>query len=119
MNSKFSDDLLAILDDISDGVVSLDRKGKYLSINKAAAEIFRGLYRDPQSIIGKAVWEVFPEAKNTIVEREILRALQDQTTIQYEFLYPPNQRWYETKGYPSPEGVILVFRDITSRKASA
>ena len=119
MNLKFSDDLLAILEDISDGVVSLDREGKYLSINKAAAKIFRGLNRDPQSINGKRVWEVFPEAKDTIVEREIKRALKDQTSIQYEFLYPPNQRWYETKGYPSPQGVILVFRDITDRKASA
>ena len=68
-HSKYSDELLAILDAISDAVVSLDREAKYLSINKAAEEIFRQLKRAPQAMIGKSVWEVFPEVKGTVVER--------------------------------------------------
>ena len=58
-HSKFSDDLLIILEGISDGVVSLNREAKYMSINRAAAEIIRRLNRDPSAIIGQSVWKVF------------------------------------------------------------
>lgn len=117
MHSKFSDDLLTILDGISDGVVSLDREAKYMSINRAAAEIFRRLNRDPNAIIGQSVWQAFPEVKGTIVEKEIKRSLENGVRIEYEFWFPTDKHWYEVQGYPSTEGVILVFRDITNRKA--
>jgi PAS domain-containing protein len=112
---KFSDDLMAILQGISDGVVSLDRDAKYLSINKAGAEIIRQLGRNPDDLIGVSVWDAFPEVRGTIVEREIKRSLANGVRIEYEFLYPPNQHLYHVQGYPSTEGVILVFRDLTSR----
>ena len=79
---------------ISDGVVSLNREAKYMSINRAAAEIIRRLNRDPSAIIGQSVWEVFPEVKGTVVEKEIKRALENGVRIEYEFLYPPDHRCY-------------------------
>ena len=113
---NFSDDLLAILEGVSDGVVSLDRDAKYLSINKAGAEIIRQLGRNPDDLIGVSVWDAFPDVRGTVVEREIKRSLESGVRIEYEFLYPPNQHLYQVQGYPSPEGVILVFRDLTSRE---
>jgi len=117
MNSKFSDQLLAILEGISDGVVALNREAKYTSINRAAAELLRRLNRNPNAIVGQSLWQVFPELRGTIVEKEIRRALENGVRIQYEYLFPTDQRWYEVQGYPSAEGVILLFRDITDRKA--
>ena len=117
MNSKFSDPLLAILEGISDGVVALNREAKYISINRAAAELLRRLNRDPNAIVGQSVWQVFPELRGTIVEKEIRRALENGVRIHYEYLFPTDRRWYEVQGYPSAEGVILLFRDITDRKA--
>ena len=67
-------------------------------------------------MIGNAVWEVFPELKGTIVEEEITKVLREHTIIQYEVYFPPDGRWYETDGYATRDGVILIFRDITSRK---
>ena len=117
MSSRFRQDhLLAILDDISDGVVTIDRQHKYVAINRAAAEVFRQLGKRAEEMIGKGVWEVFPEAKGTIAEREITKALRECVPISYEIYFSPAHRWYETHGYPSSEGVILIFRDITDRK---
>ena len=116
MHSKFSDDLLAILEGISDGVVSLNREARYLSINKAGKEIIVRLGRNPDDLIGQSVWQAFPEVIGTVVEREIKRSLETEVRIEYEFFYPPNQHLYQVQGYPSPEGVILVFRDLTSRE---
>lgn len=99
-------------------MVSLDRDVKFLSINKAGAEIIRQLGRNPDDLIGVSVWDAFPEVKGTIVEREIKRALENGVQIEYEFLYPPNQHLYQVQVCPSPEGVILVFRDLASWKTT-
>jgi PAS domain S-box-containing protein len=116
VRGKGVNSLSPILEGISDGVVYLDPAAKYLSINKAGAEIIRELGRNPEEVIGRSVWEVFPELRGTIVEREITRALESEVMIEYQFVYPPNHHLYEAQGYPSPEGLILVFRDITSRQ---
>jgi PAS domain S-box-containing protein len=109
-------DLMAIIDGIEDAVVKLDGYAKYVAMNRAAADTFRRLGQDPEDMIGKTVWEVFPEVKGTIVERELRKALEDHASIKFEFLYPGDKRWYEIQGYPSQPGAILVFRDITGRK---
>jgi PAS domain S-box-containing protein len=117
MESPFGkDDLMAMLDSVEDAVVKLDGSAKYVAMNKAAADIFRRLGQDPEAMIGKSVWELFPDVKGTIVERELHKALEDHTSIKFEFLYPGDQHWYDIQGYPSHPGVILVFRDITGRK---
>ena len=42
--------------------------------------------------------------------------LEDHVQVSYEFYYPKDQHWYETKGYPTSPGAILVFRDITAKR---
>jgi PAS domain S-box-containing protein len=109
-------DLMEILESASDGVVRLDGKAKYTSMNPAAAEVFRRLGRDPEQVIGQSVWQVFPDLKGTAVEREICRALEDEVSIKYEFYYPVDKHWYTCESYATSPGLILVFRDITERK---
>lgn len=109
-------DLMRILEGIADSVVRLDGNAKYVSMNRSAEDAFRNLGHDPSDMIGKSVWEVFPDVRGTIVESELRRAFDDETPIHYEFFYPRNQRWYQTDGFPASPGVVLIFRDITSRK---
>ena len=70
-------DLVAILEGVSDGVLKLDRDAKYVALNRAASEIVRQLGRDPTQVIGKSLWNVFPEARGTIVERELNKVFED------------------------------------------
>jgi PAS domain S-box-containing protein len=114
------EDLMAVLDGIDDAVVKLDGQGNFAAMNQAAANMYQrfGLdfFRDMK---GKSVWELFPELKGTLVERELRQVLEDHVQVTYEFYYSKDQHWYETKGYPASPGAILVFRDITARKASS
>jgi PAS domain S-box-containing protein len=120
MKSAFQpDDLMAILDSIDDAVVKLDGQANFAAMNQAAANIYQRLGFEPQQMKGKSVWELFPDLKGTLVERELRQVIEDHTQISYEFFYPKDQRWYETKGYPASPGAILVFRDITPRKTAA
>jgi len=120
MKSAFQpDDLMAILDSIDDAVVKLDGQANFAAMNQAAANIYQKLGFEPQQMKGKSVWELFPDLKGTLVERELRQVIEDHTQISYEFFYPKDQHWYETKGYPASPGAILVFRDITARKTAA
>jgi PAS domain S-box-containing protein len=113
------DDLMAILDGIDDAVVKLDGQAYFVAMNQAAADIYQRLGFDPRSMKGKSVWEVFPDLKGTLVERELRSVIQDHVQVCFEFYYPKDQRWYETKGYPASPGAILVFRDISHKKTSS
>ena len=113
------DDLMAILDGIDDAVVKLDGQANFAAMNQAATEIYQRLGLDPQNMKGKSVWELFPELKGTLVEKELRQVLEDHVQVSYEFYYPKDQHWYETKGYPAPPGAILVFRDITAKKTAS
>lgn len=117
MKSSFrQEDLMAILDSIDDAVVKLDGQAQFAAMNQAAANIYERLGLDFPRMKGKSVWELFPELKGTLVERELRHLIEDHAQVSYEFYYPKDQRWYETKGYPASPGAILVFRDITARK---
>jgi PAS domain S-box-containing protein len=113
------DDLMTILDGIDDAVVKLDGQGNFLAMNRAAATIYERLgldfFRDMK---GKSVWDLFPEFKGTLVERELRSVIDHHMQVSFEFYDPKDQRWYEKKGYPAPPGAILVFRDITDKKTS-
>jgi PAS domain S-box-containing protein len=112
------EDLMAVLEGISDAVVKLDADSNYVAMNGAAADIFRRLGRDPQQMLGKSLWEVFPDVKGTIVERKIREALEQHVLTEYEFFYPADQHWYAVRAYPSHPGAILISRDISQQKAT-
>ena len=110
---------MTILDGIEDAVVKLDGQAKFAAMNQAAVNIYQRLGLDPQHMKGKSVWEVFPDLKGTVIERELRQVLDDHVQVSYEFYYSRDQHWYETKGYPASPGAILVFRDITAKKAAS
>lgn len=110
---------MTILDGIEDAVVKLDGQAKFAAMNQAAVNIYQRLGLDPQHMKGKSVWEVFPDLKGTVIERELRQVLDDHVQVTYEFYYSKDQHWYETKGYPASPGAILVFRDITAKKAAS
>jgi len=119
MKSRFErDDLMAILDGIDDAVVKIDCQAHFIAMNQAAITIYQRLGLDPQQMKGKAVWEVFPDLKGTVVERELRSVIDEHMQINFEFYYPKDQHWYETKGYSVPPGAVLVFRDITHKKST-
>jgi PAS domain S-box-containing protein len=113
------DDLMAILDGVDDAVVKLDGQAHFAAMNQAAATICQRFGLDPQNMKGKSIWELFPDLKGTLVERELRQVIQDHVQISFEFYYPKDQRWYETKGYPASPEAILVFRDITAGKTAS
>lgn len=106
----------AILESITDAFYALDRDWRFTYVN-GQAEVL--LQRSRDELLGKRVWDEFPDAVDTIGYRECNRAMAQQVTIGYEEFYPPISRWLEVRAYPSPTGLSVYFRDVTERIEAA
>jgi len=102
-----------IIDNLSEGFVTLDREWRYTYVNLAAAEII-GQPRD--ELIGKTVWEFFPGSEDSPVVEAWRRAMHEGVTGRSEMYYPGGG-WIEEYVYPAEEGIWVFLKDITARKA--
>ena len=104
----------SILDSINGSFIALDKNWQFTYINQRAA------VRDisPGEIIGKSIWEVFPEIIGTPLEklyREVMasrksRTYENQSTVIHG-------KTFELHIYPIGDGGLAIFgQDITERK---
>ncbi|HVZ55669.1 MAG TPA: PAS domain-containing protein [Chitinophagaceae bacterium] len=105
--------LLHVFELITDAFVALDTNWRYTYMNRRAGEIFN---RDPASMIGRHIWEEFPEGIGQPFYHAYHRAMESQQAIHLEEYYPPYDRWFENHIYPFPQGLYIFFRDITEKK---
>ncbi len=105
--------LADILETVTDAFVALDRNWCYTYINQRAGKIFN---RQPEDLIGKNIWEEFPEGVGQKFYHAYYQAIAEQRVIEIEEYYPPWDSWFENRIYPSPEGLSIFFQDITRRK---
>jgi PAS domain S-box-containing protein len=104
-----------ILETIGDGFHAVDRDWRITSINPQAERI---VSRTRAEVIGKVLWEAFPEAVGSTFEQQYRRALAENIAVTFEEYYPPLSAWLEVRAFPAPEGLSIYFRDITERKAA-
>ncbi|MBW4509878.1 MAG: PAS domain S-box protein [Scytonematopsis contorta HA4267-MV1] len=105
--------LVDFLESTTDAFVALDSNWKYTYVNQKAGQIFN---RNPENLIGKNIWEEFPEGVGQKFYHAYHQAINYQELIKIEEYYPPWERWYENRIYPSREGLSIFFQDITPRK---
>lgn len=103
----------SILETIIDGVMVFDREWRILSINQRGAEI---LGQQPQLLVGRSIWDIYPEAVNLPVFREYHRAIEQQCPVVFQEFYAPLNVWFEVHAYPSQDGLVALYQDITARK---
>ncbi|MEC4886655.1 MAG: response regulator, partial [Scytonema sp. PMC 1070.18] len=107
------ENLEVILSSISDAFVVYDADWRYVYVNVRAEEL-SGLRKD--DLLGKKLWEVFPDLVGTQFYTELNRAVALQQVVQFEYFYPVWNRWFENRVYPSASGISMFSTDITSRK---
>jgi PAS domain S-box-containing protein len=102
-----------ILECITDGFVALDTNWRYTYVNERAGELFG---REPKDLLGKQIWEEFPDGVGQPFYEAYQRAMAEQTTIFLEDYYQPWDRWFENRIYGSGTGIAIYFTEITERK---
>ncbi|MEK7787324.1 MAG: PAS domain S-box protein, partial [Chloroflexota bacterium] len=102
-----------ILESMGDAFVALDTEWRYTYMNQKAGQIFN---RRPEDMIGKHIWSEFPEGIGQPFYKAYHKAVETQTPVYLEEYYPPYNRWFENRIYPSADGLAIFFQDITDRK---
>ncbi|HEY1022157.1 MAG TPA: PAS domain S-box protein, partial [Flavisolibacter sp.] len=103
----------AILEQITDGFTAYDNDWNYTYLNQRAAEIAN---RTPADLLGKNVWQEFPELIGTSLYHTYHKAVKEQVVIRTEEYVALFQKWFEGALYPSADGLSVFFQDITEKK---
>jgi PAS domain S-box-containing protein len=98
---------------VTDAFIAFDREFRYTYVNPAAAKLTQ---KTPEELLGKTLWEVFPDTIGSRFESEYRRALFEQVKVEFEEYYQPYDMWVEVHAYPSSSGLSLYYRDISDRK---
>jgi len=103
-----------ILESISDAFFALDDRLIVTYFNKAAEQM---LHRKREEVLGKPLFEVFPEAKGSIFEEKYRYALKQKQFLSFEtyFDQPPYENWYQVRVYPQSKGISVYFQVITAQ----
>lgn len=107
--------LASILESITDGFVILDAEWHITYLNARAEAIIRPIQKSA-ALLGRVVWDAFPDLLGTPVEEHYRRAARERVTVQFEFFYPALDTWFDIRVYPSKDGLSLYFQDIGQRK---
>ncbi|GAA6624046.1 ATP-binding protein [Scytonema sp. NUACC26] len=107
------DNLESVLTRIADQFLAFDREWRYTYVNDKVTKV-TGIPK--HILLGRSVWEVFPEIIDTLFYTEVHRALAEQVPVRFEYFYTRWNRWFENRVYPSANGVSIIATEITVRK---
>lgn len=108
-----AEEIISIFDRITDGFISLDKDFRYTYANKKIGEMTG---RNPADLIGKHVWDEFPDAVNSLTYHAFEKAFKEQKFVHNVDYFEALDLWQENYIYPSPNGLSVFIRDITKQK---
>jgi hypothetical protein len=108
--------LEALLEGIGEAFVAFDPEWRYTYVNARA----EALVEKPRAeLLGRVVWEVFPEAVGRESWHALHQAQREGRTVFAEYHDPAIGRWLSVRAAPWAGGVSLLFDDVTDRRRAA
>ena len=101
------------LDRINDMFMLLGHDWRFLFVN-AKAEATIGRSRD--DLIGKVIWDEYPEAIGNTFHREYERAIKEKRAVRFHDYSDIFGVWLEVNAHPTPEGLAVYVRDVTEER---
>jgi PAS domain S-box-containing protein len=108
-----SQQAIDLLDSLSEVFYGLDLDWCFIYLNHKAEELSG---RKREDLIGKNIWEEFPQGVDTQAYKEMHRALAQQQTIHFETFSAFLKAWVKVKVCPTRIGLAVSFQDITQQK---
>ncbi len=102
------------LSSISDAVYFLDRDDRFTWVNTAAERL---LAHPAADLLGRSVWQVFPDLRGSELEDAYRRARETGTVQEAEIFSAPLDRWLGGWVHPDRDAELVVFfRDVHERR---
>lgn len=102
-----------ILESITDAFFTIDERWRFTYLNAEAERILR---RPREALVGRVLWEEFPELEAAPFGRQLREAAEERRTVVFEEPVPARRAWLEVCAYPSDVGLSVYFRDVTERR---
>jgi diguanylate cyclase (GGDEF)-like protein/PAS domain S-box-containing protein len=102
-----------VLDNMSDGLVRLDRAWRYTYVNRQAQKLLGQSWAE---LRGRVLWDVFPESVGHPFQVACIEAMESEQARSIETNFAHWGRWFENRIHPDAQGVSIFFTDITRRK---
>jgi two-component sensor histidine kinase len=107
-------ELTTILEGIGEGFYAVDRDWRITHFNNEASRHF---HRPARDMVGRVLWELFPQAIETDLGRTFISTMASRATIRGESMSVlVGPRWLAYRLFPLGDGMGIVFRDVTELK---
>jgi PAS domain S-box-containing protein len=110
---KKTAELSNVFERITDAFIALDNDWNYTYVNAKAAEMHG---TEPGELLGKNIWELFPDVVNEPFYDALFKAKKTQQALRLELPYSKTGLWFEDLIYPSADGISVYYHDITVKK---
>jgi C4-dicarboxylate-specific signal transduction histidine kinase/CheY-like chemotaxis protein len=111
--SAANEKISKIVDSITDGFAAFDKDWNYIYINDHHA--FPN-HKTAKDILGKRVWDVFPNAVDTFLYQEFHRAMTERIPVHFETPSYHDDSWSDVNVYPFDDGICCFYKDISDKK---
>lgn len=106
--------LQTTLNQIRDGVVFFDNEWRLTFVNDAGE---RFMQKPRPEMLGEVLWELYPGLEVTEFGVAYRRTMDDRVVTSARDFYPELDTWFDITCYPTEEGVMVYFQDVTEREA--
>lgn len=109
-----SDDVRRALDSMPHAFLTLDREFRVAYLNAEAERVLDAAGHD---LLGRNIFDAFPEAVGTPFEAGCREVFDRGQPVVFEAFYPPLDAWFEVHGWLENEKLHLFFSNINERRA--
>lgn len=100
-----------ILESISDAYLGVGHDWCFTYVNRQTERLLR---RSRAELLGRSLWEAFPEAIGSVYEKYRV-VMEQREPVELEEFYEPAGMWFEIRAFPVESGIAIYFRDVSDR----
>ncbi|ELY43428.1 sensor histidine kinase [Natronorubrum sulfidifaciens] len=105
---------IPVADRVTDAFFALDTDFRFTYLNERAETLLK---RSREELIGRVMWDEFPQTVETQFPDGFHRAMDEQVPVSFEVYHAQLETWFEARAYPSETGLSVYMRDVTERKS--
>ncbi len=102
-----------LLDVLLEGVVVFDASWRMTYLNAVAARV---IGRRREELLGRVLWDEYPQARGTLFGEAYLRAMAEGVSFTVETFLRQLGVWLEARMVPRGNNLVVIFRDVTARR---
>ena len=102
-----------LVETMTTGFAAIDGQWRLTYVNRTAERI---IGTTAAEVIGRELWELFPDLEDTDFGERYRHARQTGETVEFEAYYAHLGRWFEVRAVPDAGGLALYFLDVTARR---